>query len=923
MSVPTNLIPTKITGLQEYTGSSTLGYLPYVLDGRTYKVQFANLAAVGAVPSTRLVATGTGLTGGGDLSQDRTIAIANGGVGFAQLADSGVTAGTYGSGSSVPVVTVDAKGRVTSATTAPLSISGYVPDTRLVGTDASLTGGGPLSSNLTLGVNYYTPLPQALGTASAGVSTAAARGDHVHPAVDLSDATQTQGALPLGRGGTGDALSPVAGAVVYSTGTKFALADPGLPGQVLTSAGTGEPYWQTISGTGTVTSVAASGGTTGLTFTGSPITTAGTLTLGGTLAVASGGTGSTTTAGARTNLGAAASGANSDITALSGITGAIGTPTYIQFDSGAGTTLSAGRMWYDQITGAFNLGMGNGNITQQVGEELFVYGKASAAITDSPLQIVYQTGTVGGSGVITFAPTVSGITDGVSIVGVATESIAHNDFGRVTAFGVVRGVTTDGAAYGETWADGDTIWYNPVTGNPTNIKPSAPNIKVSVGVLIKAGSGGSGSIQVEISHGSVLGGTDSNVQLTSVANNDLLQYSGSLGYWRNLAASSVSVGTATNLAGGAGNQIAYQTGSGATGFIAAPTTASTYLSWNGTGFAWAAASGGSGTVTSVDVSGGTTGLTFTGGPVTTSGTITAGGTLAVANGGTGAATLTGILKGNGTSAFTAAASADVITTLGYTPGDLAGNNTWSGTNTFSGNVSGTSTSVLSFSNTLAGNLVGRLLVDYVSGNSPSIRAYADSVVSGTGFIQVGSRLAFNNGVTAEVGSSAASTAGIKFTTRRANTPITFQTSPVTNDTLVTAMTIFGGGNVSIGNTSNAYKLDVTGDVRFTGRLVPNVQSLTSAATVTPDATTDGLVAISAQAVSLAVAAPSGTPLDGQRLMFRIKDNGTSQTISWDAAYIAGGAALPTTTTAGKWAHIGFIYNATNSKWMCVAVAQEA
>ena len=44
---------------------------------------------------------------------------------------------------------------------------------------------------------------------------------------------------------------------------------------------------------GTVTSVAASGGTTGLTFTGSPITTSGTLTLGGTFAVANGGTGQT------------------------------------------------------------------------------------------------------------------------------------------------------------------------------------------------------------------------------------------------------------------------------------------------------------------------------------------------------------------------------------------------------------------------------------------------------------------------------------------------------------------------------------------------------------------------------------------------------------------------------------------------------
>jgi hypothetical protein len=45
-----------------------------------------------------------------------------------------------------------------------------------------------------------------------------------------------------------------------------------------------------------------------------------------------------------------------------------------------------------------------------------------------------------------------------------------------------------------------------------------------------------------------------------------------------------------------------------------------------------------GTVTSVDVSGGTTGLTTSGGPITTSGTITLAGTLGVANGGTGTTT---------------------------------------------------------------------------------------------------------------------------------------------------------------------------------------------------------------------------------------------------------------------------------------------
>ncbi len=57
------------------------------------------------------------------------------------------------------------------------------------------------------------------------------------------------------------------------------------------------------SNTGTVTSVNVSGGTTGLTTSGGPVTGSGVITLGGTLAVANGGTGSTSAAGARTSLG--------------------------------------------------------------------------------------------------------------------------------------------------------------------------------------------------------------------------------------------------------------------------------------------------------------------------------------------------------------------------------------------------------------------------------------------------------------------------------------------------------------------------------------------------------------------------------------------------------------------------------------------
>lgn len=117
------------------------------------------------------------------------------------------------------------------------------------------------------------------------------------------------------------------------------------------------------------------------------------------------------------------------------------------------------------------------------------------------------------------------------------------------------------------------------------------------------------------------------------------------------ATTATSATTASNVALGAANQVVYQTGSGATSFITAPSSSNTYLSWNGTSFTWAAA--GTGTVTSVAVSGGTTGLTTSGGPVTTSGTITFAGTLVAANGGTGLSTYTvgDLLYASGTSAL--------------------------------------------------------------------------------------------------------------------------------------------------------------------------------------------------------------------------------------------------------------------------------
>lgn len=253
---------------------------------------------------------------------------------------------------------------------------------------------------------------------------------------------------------------------------------------------------------------------------------------------------------------------------------------YLQFNTGATVTPAVGRIWFDGGT-TLEVGMTT-NVVGRVNESEFIYVKASSAITKG--QLCYHTGAVGGSGVITAAPTPLNLADPNQIVGVAAEDIANNGFGLIQISGTLRGFNTTGASVGETWADGDPLYYNPAyVGGLTKNKPSAPKQKTFVGEVINAGSGGSGSINVRIVPGSVLGGTDSNVQFGTLNNNDLIQYDSALTYWKNVAPSTISVGTATNLAGGAVASIPYQTGAGATTFLAsAAGDAGKVLQSNGT-----------------------------------------------------------------------------------------------------------------------------------------------------------------------------------------------------------------------------------------------------------------------------------------------------------------------------------------------------
>ena len=845
-TVPSNLIPTTITQLPEYGGASTAGYLPYVLGGVTYKVQFSNIAAVGAVPSSRTITGGSGLTGGGDLSADRVISIAAGGVGFSQLADSGVVPGTYGDAANIPVLDIDAKGRVTIASTTPINLGGYVPTSRSILAGAGLTGGGTLAADRTISMILSTALPQSGGTPSAGANSVAAREDHVHPAVDLSDTTETSGVLPMSRGGTGSNLSPVAGAILYSDGSNVNVSNPGTANQVLFSAGTAAPTWRgitggttglnfsisgvdwvlggtlaianggtnattvpaarvnllpsysgnagkalvlnaggtdvewiSITGAGTVTSVNASGGTTGLSFTGGPITSAGTLTLNGTLGPAHGGTGitsygvgdllfanttttldklpvgastfllasngtapayvnpSTVTVGNATNAVTAttattATSATSATTATNIAGGAAGSVPY-QSGAGATTFLAAGTGVLVNAGGNPSYSMtpsltqvtvaGNPSAALEVATKQYVDTLIASGIhfhqpvrVEAPLNLnaTYNNGTAGVGATLTNAGTqLALVIDGVT-VSVADRVLVYEQTNPVQN-GIY--VVTDVGSVSTNWiltrsSDADTYVINSANGLSEGSTVFVQQGTTGAGEtytcntsgVITFGTTGITFAQISAtqiySAGTGLTLTGTTFSLTSPVATTLggtgLTSFTSGGAVYATSTSALTTGTLPTASGGTG-QTSYTNGqlligktdgtlakasltagtgisvTGGDGTVtvtnSAPDqvvsiTGGTNISVTGTYPSFTVSASGGGTVTSVDVSGGTTGLTFSGGPVTAAGTITMAGTLAIANGGTNgtaAPTAGGVAFGTGTAYnFTSAGTAGQV-----------------------------------------------------------------------------------------------------------------------------------------------------------------------------------------------------------------------------------------------------------------------
>jgi hypothetical protein len=567
-------------------------------------------------------------------------------------------------------------------------------------------------------------------------------------------------------------MSPVAGAVVISNGTNFDLTTVGSSGQVLVSTGASAPVWGNassltvdaasrllggsanqvvyqsganatsfviapvaadtflkwngssfewgaIAGAGTVTSVQGSGGTTGLTVSGGPITSAGTLTLGGTLAISAGGTGlagtptngqlligngsgytlASLTAGTAisvTNATGSISIANTapdqtvtltDGTAIS-VTGTYPSFTVTNTAPDQTVTLTSGTNI--SVTGTYpSFSIANTSTADVVGPAGATSGAISLFDGGTGKLLKNSVITINASGVISNVNTPNTGTDAANkqyvddlastglhyheavVLSTSPGSSRTDTYNNGTA-GVSATLTS--VAAGTLVIDGtvatSTIRVliqdcsNPigngvyVVTNPgstvaqyvmtrssdadTYIEQSTVGLDAGSYFFTTGGTNNKGAAWVNTNSGTISFGSTA-ITFSLFSNSQVYTAGNGL----SLTATTFSLDTPVGVLNGGTGQSSAPTngqlliGNGSNYTLASLTAGSGVTVTNATGSITIAATGTGGTVTSIDVSGGITGLTFSGGPVTGSGTITMAGTLAITNGGTGASTQSG------------------------------------------------------------------------------------------------------------------------------------------------------------------------------------------------------------------------------------------------------------------------------------------
>jgi len=106
-------------------------------------------------------------------------------------------------------------------------------------------------------------------------------------------------------------------------------------------------------------------------------------------------------------------------------------------------------------------------------------------------------------------------------------------------------------------------------------------------------------------------------------------------------------------------------------------------------------------------------------------------------------------------------------------------------------------------------------------------------------------------------------------------------------------------------------------------LIVNSQSTADASSITPTGSyKENEYYVTALEQALTINAPSGTASNGNTLMIRIKDDGTTRSLTWNSAYTWIGTTEPEDTTASKVLYVGAIYNSTSEKWEVLSVVEE-
>ena len=164
---------------------------------------------------------------------------------------------------------------------------------------------------------------------------------------------------------------------------------------------------------------------------------------------------------------------------------------YVLFNTTAGLTTEdflPGMLTWNEFEDCLNVVQNDGSVLQ-VGLENYieVVNRSGTSIQNGT--IVRFSG-VNGEEIPQVLPMIGdGSIEPLYVVGVLTNTLTDGQRGRATILGKVRNLNTTGSAVGETWNQGDLLWVSPTQpGKLTKIRPTAPNVNISVAAVLKVGT---------------------------------------------------------------------------------------------------------------------------------------------------------------------------------------------------------------------------------------------------------------------------------------------------------------------------------------------------------------------------------------------------------------------------------------------------